>query len=104
MRKNGDREKLSGGVMKRYKKKIADRYDPSGLVEAQFEPGSHRRVLKNLLGIKRKLRLLHSGTSYRNDAGRITSRGEYIRQALLDAATCLDDRIVDLPTGHETTP
>jgi cell filamentation protein len=40
--------------MKRYKKKIADRYDASGLVEAQFEPGSRRRVLKNLLGIKRK--------------------------------------------------
>ena len=36
------------------KKKIADRYDVSGLVEAQFEAGSHRRVLKNLLGIRRK--------------------------------------------------
>jgi hypothetical protein len=35
--------------MKAYKKKIADRYDVSGLVEAQFEPGSRRRVLKNLL-------------------------------------------------------
>ena len=40
--------------MKRYKKKIADRYDVSDLVEAQFEPGSRRRVLKNLLGIRRK--------------------------------------------------
>jgi len=40
--------------MKRYKKKIADRYDTSGLVKAQFEPGSRRRVLRNLLGIKRK--------------------------------------------------
>jgi cell filamentation protein len=40
--------------MKRYKKKIADCYDVSGLVEAQFEPGSRRRVLKNLLGIRRK--------------------------------------------------
>jgi cell filamentation protein len=40
--------------VKRYKKKIADRYDISGLVEAQFEPGSHRLVLKNLLGIRRK--------------------------------------------------
>jgi len=28
---------------------------------------------------------------------------EDIRQALLYAATCLDDRIVDLPTSHETT-
>jgi len=27
---------------------------------------------------------------------------EDIRQALLYAATYLDDRIVDLPTGHET--
>jgi cell filamentation protein len=40
--------------MKRYKKKIPDRYDVSSLVEAQFEPGSRGRVLKNLLGIKRK--------------------------------------------------
>jgi cell filamentation protein len=40
--------------MKAYKRKIADRYDVSGLVEAQFEPGSHRRVLKNLLRIRRK--------------------------------------------------
>jgi cell filamentation protein len=41
-------------MMKRYRKKIADRYDVSALVEAQFEPGSHRRVFKNLLGIKQK--------------------------------------------------
>ena len=34
--------------------KKSSRYDSSGLVEAQFEPGSHGRVLKNLLGIKRK--------------------------------------------------
>lgn len=31
-----------------------DRYDSSGLEEAQFEPGSRGRVLKNLLGIKSK--------------------------------------------------
>ena len=30
------------------------RYDVSGLVEAQFEPGSRKRVLKNRLGITRK--------------------------------------------------
>jgi cell filamentation protein len=30
------------------------RYDTSGIAEAEFEPGSGRRVLKNLLGIKRK--------------------------------------------------
>ncbi len=30
------------------------RYDVSKLVEAQSEPGSHGRVLRNLLGIKRK--------------------------------------------------
>jgi cell filamentation protein len=29
-------------------------YDASGLIEAQFEPGSHGRVLKNLSGIKSK--------------------------------------------------
>lgn len=34
--------------------KINKRYDTSGLVEAQFEPGSRGRVLKNLLGIKSK--------------------------------------------------
>ena len=34
--------------------KSGGRYDTSGLVEAQFEPGSNKRVLKNLLGIKRK--------------------------------------------------
>jgi cell filamentation protein len=32
--------------------KKGDRYDVSGLVEAQFEPGSRRRVLRNKLGIK----------------------------------------------------
>lgn len=31
-----------------------DRYDTSELIEGQFEPGSGRRVLKNLLGIKSK--------------------------------------------------
>jgi hypothetical protein len=31
-----------------------DRYDVSGLPEAQFEPGSHALVLKNLLGITSK--------------------------------------------------
>lgn len=30
------------------------KYDTSGLIEAQFEPGSRGRVLKNLLGIKSK--------------------------------------------------
>ena len=34
--------------------KDKDRYDTSGLIEGQFEPGSGRRVLKNLLGIKSK--------------------------------------------------
>jgi cell filamentation protein len=32
--------------------KKGDRYDASDLEEAQFEPGSRGRVLKNLLGIK----------------------------------------------------
>jgi len=35
-------------------KKEQSRYDTSGLIEGQFEPGSGNRVLKNLLGIKRK--------------------------------------------------
>lgn len=34
--------------------KKAKRYDVSGLVEAQFEPGSRKQVLRNLLGIKSK--------------------------------------------------
>lgn len=32
----------------------AGRYDASGLIENQFEPGSRGRVLRNLLGIKTK--------------------------------------------------
>ena len=34
--------------------KQSARYDTSALIEAQFETGSHGRVLKNKLGIKRK--------------------------------------------------
>jgi hypothetical protein len=34
--------------------KKPSRYDTSTLIEAQFEPGSRGRVLKNLLGIKSK--------------------------------------------------
>jgi cell filamentation protein len=34
--------------------KQRDRYDVSGLEEAQHEPGSRGRVLKNLLGINSK--------------------------------------------------
>jgi cell filamentation protein len=33
---------------------MQNRYDTSSLAEAQFEPGSRGRVLKNLLGIRRK--------------------------------------------------
>jgi len=33
------------------------RYKTTGLIEAEFEPGSHRRVLKNLLGIKSKRKM-----------------------------------------------
>ena len=31
-----------------------DRYDATGLIEEQYEPGSRRRVLRNLLGIRSK--------------------------------------------------
>ncbi|MBW6520842.1 MAG: Fic family protein [Desulfoarculaceae bacterium] len=34
--------------------KKSGRYDTSSLIEGQYEPGSRSRVLKNLLGIKRK--------------------------------------------------
>jgi hypothetical protein len=30
------------------------KYDVSGLPEAEFEPGSRKQVLRNLLGIKNK--------------------------------------------------
>jgi cell filamentation protein len=35
-------------------KKEQSRYDTSEMIDAQIEPGSGGRVLKNLLGIKRK--------------------------------------------------
>lgn len=34
------------------RRKKSKRYDTSGMIEAQFEQGSHHRVLKNLLAIK----------------------------------------------------
>lgn len=34
--------------------KTDSRYSTEGLVEARFEPGSRNRVLRNLLGIRRK--------------------------------------------------
>ena len=37
--------------------KTGGRYGASGLVEAQFEPGSKGRVLKNLLGIKSRRKM-----------------------------------------------
>lgn len=41
------------------KMKKYNRYDTSGLPEAQFEPGSGKRVLKNLLGIRSKREMDH---------------------------------------------
>lgn len=35
------------------------RYEETGFVEGQHEPGSRRRVLRNLLGIKRKREIEH---------------------------------------------
>ena len=37
--------------------KKSGRYDTFGLVEAQFEPGSKGRVLKNLLGVKSRRKM-----------------------------------------------
>jgi len=37
--------------------KRGGRYDASGLIEAQFEPGSRGRVLKNLAGIKSRRKM-----------------------------------------------
>lgn len=45
-------DKIIRNTASRYKMKKTGRYDTSGLIETQFEPGSRGRVLKNLLGIK----------------------------------------------------
>lgn len=37
--------------------KKSDRYDTTGLPEDTYEPGSHKRVLKNHLGIKQKRKM-----------------------------------------------
>lgn len=42
--------------------KRGGRYDVSGLVEGQFEPGSRKRVLKNLLGIRSAREMDHAET------------------------------------------
>lgn len=39
--------------------KKGQRYEETGFVEGQHEPGSRRRVLRNLLGIKRKREIEH---------------------------------------------
>jgi cell filamentation protein len=46
---------------------LADRYDVSTLIEAQHEPGSRGRVLRNLLGIthKRQMNLLEAQAQVR---------------------------------------
>jgi cell filamentation protein len=45
-------DKNFGGA--RYKVKHSGRYDTSGFAEGQFEPNSQGRVLRNLIGMKRK--------------------------------------------------
>ena len=73
--------------MKKHERKNFRRYDASGLAEAQFEAGSGRRVLRNLLSIKQnremdrveareQLRVLHElirtyGKNHRFTAGDI---------------------------------
>jgi cell filamentation protein len=39
---------------------VDDRYDVSGLTEAQYEPGSHEHVLKNRLGITSRKEMDHA--------------------------------------------
>ncbi len=41
----------------------AGRYDTKELIENQYEPGSHHRVLRNLLGIKSKREMVKAETS-----------------------------------------
>lgn len=49
------------------------RYDVAGLIEAQYQPGSRGRVLRNLLGITRKREMDEAeareqrGYTYRRD-------------------------------------
>lgn len=49
------------------------RYDVSGLIEAQYQPGSRGRVLRNLLGITSKRKMDETeareqrGYTYRRD-------------------------------------
>ncbi|MFV1977372.1 MAG: Fic/DOC family protein [Candidatus Scalindua sp.] len=44
------------------------RYQTSHLIEAQYEPGSGKRVLKNLLGIKRKREIDEIESTFLQDA------------------------------------
>jgi len=52
-------------------KKDKSRYDTSGLIDGQFEPGPGGRVLKNLLGIKRKREM--DQVEAREQGGRVRS-------------------------------
>ncbi|PIQ83559.1 MAG: cell filamentation protein Fic [Candidatus Omnitrophica bacterium CG11_big_fil_rev_8_21_14_0_20_63_9] len=54
--------------------KRSDRYDASGLIEAQFEPGSGGRVLKNLRGIKSRRQMNELETQAYGHAIRELSR------------------------------
>jgi cell filamentation protein len=54
--------------------KRGGRYDASGLVEAQFEPGSRGRVLKNLLGITSRRKMNVAETQAYGHALRELSR------------------------------
>jgi cell filamentation protein len=53
LRKDERSEAGECGKMKEQERKIG-RYNTSGLIEAQFEPGSRKRVLRNRLGVKSK--------------------------------------------------
>ena len=48
--------------------KAGKRYDASGLVEAQYEPGSRKRVLKNLFGITSRREMNQAETAALNTA------------------------------------
>jgi len=52
------------------------KYDVAGLIEAQFEPGSDKRVLRNLLGIRRK-REMDQAEGDALEAAVIESMGTY---------------------------
>jgi len=63
--------------MKKY-----DRYDTSSLPEAQFELGSRKLVLKNLLGIKRKREMDRAKSVFRRCGSLYISSPSFVKEGV----------------------